>query len=324
MNEVIHPTELIALNAEGGGVPDWINVIPAGPGIRGIDGRAWTLSDANAVIETFRRRGNKLPVDIEHSTQLKGGVGDPAPAMGFITDLESRETGLWAKVDWNAAGTELLRSGAYAHCSPVFAYDAARQIRRLVSVGLTNNPNLDLVALNRAFPSQPEETPAMDKAVLEALGLNSDASAADAVVAITKLKEAEQVALNRAAVPDPEKFVPRADHLLALNRVAAFEAAEKTRADEAITAAVDAAIKAGKVAPASRDYHLAACRTEGGLETFTAMVAGLPEIVTPATPRAKDAGSGGVALNTDQRAIAAAYGWTEDQAREAFAAEKKG
>ncbi|SFQ14295.1 Mu-like prophage I protein [Roseivivax halotolerans] len=318
MNEVV-PSHLIALNFAEGEVPDWINVIPAETGLTGIDGRQWTMTDANAVIETFRRRGNRLPVDIEHATQIKGARGEAAPAVGFITDMEGRDTGLWARVEWNQAGEDILKARSYAHCSPVFVYDQARNISRLVSVGLTNNPNLDLVALNQALtPTQ--ETRAMDKAVLEALGLNTDASAADAVVAINKLKEREQTALNRAETPDPEKFVPKADHEIALNKVREFETAEEERAQSEIETAVDAAIEAGKVAPASRDFHIAACQANG-LEKFTAMVGEMPEIVGAAKPRKKDP-AGGTALNADETAIAAAFGWDDETARSAFSDAK--
>ena len=62
--------------------------------------------------------------------------------------------------------------------------------------------------------------------------------------------------------------MPRADHELALNKIKKFEEAEAKREDEAINAAVDAAIEAGKIAPASRD--------EGGLERFQKMVEARP------------------------------------------------
>lgn len=39
------PAELVALNIEDGTVPSRINVIPAGPGIRGIDGRTRALGE---------------------------------------------------------------------------------------------------------------------------------------------------------------------------------------------------------------------------------------------------------------------------------------
>ena len=141
-----------------------------------------------------------LPIDVEHSTQVCGPKGQPAPAVGWITDMEARDTGLWGKVTWNQDGASLLKDRAYKYISPVFsAATATGAITRMVSAGLTNNPNLDLVALNHVNTKQ--ETPEMDKAVLEALDLNSDATAADVVVAIAALKTQKADALNRAEAP---------------------------------------------------------------------------------------------------------------------------
>ncbi|MBI1492858.1 phage protease [Halocynthiibacter styelae] len=274
------PAEIVELNFAEGTVPEWVQLIPAGPGIRGIDGRVWTMNDADALVTTFRNRGLDLPIDIEHATQIKGARAEEAPAMGWINDMEARATGLWGQVKWNTRGEELLRARSYRYLSPVFS--AAKRtgaVSHMVSAGLTNNPNLDLIALNRDGAEQ--ENDLMDKTVLEALGLNSDGTPAQAVAAITALKEAETTALNRASLPDPEKFVPRADYELALNRAAKFEADEKEREELAINTALDAAIEAGKIAPASREYHLASCQAEGGLARFQSMVDASPVIAGP-------------------------------------------
>jgi phage I-like protein len=310
-------SEAMALNFAGSEVPAWVHLIPQDGSIQGVDGRAWTMSDAPAVIETFNKRGNKLPIDIEHATQLKGSQGEEAPAVGWITELEARNSGLWGKVDWNPRGTELLTFKSYAYLSPVFSFaKATGAVTRMVSAGLTNNPNLDLVALNSAKPLKESEP--MDKAVLEALGLNSDAAAANVVAAIGLLKTAEATALNRAENPDNTKFVPRADHELALNRVRGFEDADKTRETTAITSAVEAAITAGKIAPSSRDYHIAACQAQDGLKNFTAMVAASPGIAANSALDDKMPGTATPALTAEEIATCSALGMS----REDFAAQK--
>lgn len=91
-------------------------------------------------------------------------------------------------------------------------------------------------------------------------------------------KRDNETALNRASSPDPEKFVPRADYELATNRVSELETQVKAAQDAEIEAEVDAAVEAGKIAPASRDYHLATCRTEGGLDRFRGFVGQSPVI----------------------------------------------
>ena len=266
----------LALNFEGGTLPDWVQLTPAGPAIVGRDGRGWKMSDPAAVAAAYD--ATKEPqIDLEHSSQIAAPMGMPAPAVGWIKQIEVRDNALWGRVEWTADGAATVTSRAYRYLSPVFQYDyQTGEILQIVSAGLTNNPNLEMAALNRTTT----ETD-MDKAVLDALGLAATSTAADAVVAINTLKSEKAVALNRAEAPDPDRFVPKADHQLALNRITAFETEEKTRRESAITAAVDAAVAAGKVAPASKDYHLAACRQDGGLERFTAMVGAAPVIAPP-------------------------------------------
>ncbi len=275
----------IALNVQDGAAPDWVQLIPAGPSILGRDGRRWTMSDPEAVVTATNRLGQPPHVDVEHSTQHRGAKGEPAPAVGWFDRIEARNGAIWGKVDWTDDGRTAVASRAYRYLSPVFRFDRRTgEVLAIVSAGLTNNPNLDMAALNAAE----QETDTMDAAVLDALGLSANATAADAVVAITKIREARDTALNAAQVPDPVRFVPQADHQLALNRIAGFEAADRARQDADIAAALDEAVAAGKIAPASRDYHLAACRAEGGLDRFRAAMAVAPAIIAPSGLDAKN------------------------------------
>lgn len=117
--------------------------------------------------------------------------------------------------------------------------------------------------------------------------------------------------------------MPRADHQLALNRIADFEAGEKTRAEKAATDAVDTAITAGKIAPASRDYHLATCRAEGGLERFQAFVAAQPVIAAPSDLDKRAPGTQPGALNADELAVCRQLGMSPEDFAKARAAEGK-
>ncbi len=304
-------TTAFALNFAEGDVPEWIQLTPSGPEISGRDGRKWILPNPEQVVSAFRNHGADLPIDIEHATQLKGTKGEAAPAVGWIKDLEVRSGELWAKVDWNEAGNAVIQSKGYRYVSPVFKFERSTgHILKMASAGLTNNPNLELAALNHEA-AQTTETK-MDTAIIEALGLNSDATAADAVVAIGKLKEARDTALNSAQTPDPDKFVPKADHDLALNRISGFEAKEKADEETAINAALDGAIEAGKIAPASRDYHLAACQEEGGLDRFNSMVEASPVIAGDTKLDGKDPKKGNAALSEIELAACHAMGMTEE------------
>ena len=318
-NTIINLTP-IALNAEGETAPEWIQLTPAGPAINGRDGRSWSLRDPEALIATFRERGGSLPVDCEHATQVKGSKGEEAPAVGYIVELEARNGELWGRVDWNAKGKELIGSKAYRYLSPVFTYSrVGHEIGRLVSAGLTNLPNLSLTALNSEGA---DEEPAMNKAILEALGLKEGASETDVLTAINRLKTDELEARNRAEQPDADRFVPKADYDLAMNRVREFETSAKERETAEIEAAVDAATQAGKIAPASRDYHIAACRQEGGLDRFKAMVEAAPELAGGKTLKGKP-DAGGSKLSEEEIAVCRQLGMDEKDFAEAKAKEEQ-
>ncbi len=290
----------LALNAAAGGVPDWIQLTPAGPEIAGRDGRSWRLSDPAAVAARTAAEAQPIVIDIDHASETRP-AGEPAPAQGWIEQVEVRDGALWGRVNWTVAGRALMAAEAYRYVSPTFLFDrATREIVRLTSAALVHRPNLQLTALNSTgdTPEDTQETVQMDKAICEALGLAANATAADAVVAITALKAEQAKALNAAAHPDPERFVPRADHDLALNRITAFETDEKARNEAAINAAVDAAVAAGKVAPASKEYHVATCKAVG-LEKFQAMVAAMPAIASPGNPAPKPA-TGAAVLTAEQ------------------------
>ncbi len=280
MENAIIQTSALALCFEGAAVPDWVQLTPSGPILIGRDGRKWTLTDPQSIIDAFNAAsatGYDVPIDFEHATHTKGRVGEYAPAVGWLKQMEVRDGALWGRIEWNDTGRTAIASQAYRYISPGFHFHPQTlAVTRMVSAGLTNAPNFIMPALNREGLTV--ETELMDKSVLEALGLAPTAAAAEAVLAINKLKEDRTLALNSAQTPDPSLFVPKADHELALNRITDFETGEKSRQDAAITAAVDAAVVAGKIAPASKDYHLAVCRMDGGLERFNAFTAASPVI----------------------------------------------
>lgn len=308
-------TVALALNSEGDAVPAWIQLTPEGPNIDGRDGRKWVLPNPEAVVAVFRDSGADLPIDFEHATEIKGPKGEAAPAVGWIKDLEVRNGAIWAQVEWNEADRQAIASKGYRYVSPVFTFaKATGDILRMLSAGLTNQPNLKLAALNHE--GAPEET-AMNAAILKALGLKSDASETDVLVAINAMQSDHVTALNNATIPDPGKFVPKADHDLALNRISKFEKAEKATEEVAINTAVDAAIEAGKVAPASRDYHIAACKQDGGLERFQTMVEASPEIAGKSDLDKNGPAKNKTQLSDEEVAVCKQLGLTEKEFAEA-------
>jgi phage I-like protein len=306
--------------AEQDGAPLWIELIPAGEDVVGRDGRAWVNTDPEAILEAFDANGADLPIDIEHATQLKGANGDHAPAAGWIKSLEVREGGsIWGLVEWVGSGVYLVREKEYRYISPVFSYNPKTgQIIALKSAGLTNNPNLQLTALNNA--QQPPKETTMDK-LLVLLGLSATATESDAIIAVNTMQtaltaaKAEKVALNTSL----ENVVPRADFDLAVNSrddaLGKLKAIETDALAADIETAINSALEAGTIAPASREYHVASCQAEGGLERFKAFAKSAPIIGAPAKELSDEQiAANAASLTEDEIAICRQFGHSEEVA----------
>jgi len=303
--------QAIALNAASG-APEWIELIPSGPELVGRDGRRWRMSDVNKVVAAFAANRADLPIDWEHAQYTAAMQGQPAPAAGWIEQVEARNGALWGRVNWTERGRAAVAAREYRYISPVFSFDAAtKEVSALKCAGLVNRPNLELQALNQ------EGTPPMWKQVLAALGLPETATEAEAVSAIKALQGEKEVALNAAKAPPNNLFVPRADFDAALNREAttkseftAFkDGIQKAKAE----AVVNAAVEKGQITPATKDYHLAACRTEDGLTAFEAMIAKVPvnDAAKPSGLDGKKPEGGAPTLGAEELAVCRQLGMAE-------------
>lgn len=305
-------TELGLLAAgDAPGVPGAIPLIPAGPTVRGRDGREWTFDQPSidAVLQAFEARGVELPIDWEHATQHRAPRGEAAPAAGWITALNVRGGALWADVQWTDRGHDQVLGREYRYISPVFDFDPnTGRIVRLVSAGLTNTPNLPLQALNQEQPMKLSLTAAL----AAALGVAADADEATALTAIESLK----TATNREA-SNLERYVPRADYDQVLER--ATNAEQRLRQHEtdthktAVDAAIDSALQARKIAPTSVEYHRASCSDRAGLERFQAFVASAPVIAPDAPIEGRPPATTKTALNAEQQQAARLLGLTPEE-----------
>lgn len=312
----------VALNIElgaDGTVPERIQLLPAGPEVKGRDGRSW-INDTPANIQAaFASEGKDLPIDWEHASELKAPKGDQAPAAGWIKELELRNGEIWAQVQWTARAVEQIKNREYRYISPVFVYERkSRRIVRITSAGLTNQPNLYLAAFNNETHNHKagKEKDSMELAqLLAALELPATATFAEALNRISALKQEHATALNRADNPSLDKFVPRADYDKAVEKANNAERALKDRdaadLETAIATEIDAAMKAGKITPATVDYHKAQCQTEGGLNRFKQFVASAPVIGGDTNLDGKKPGGDGV-IDDAQRAINAMMGVDEE------------
>lgn len=282
-----------------GEAPEWIQLMPIGPAVDGRDGRAWTMSDPDAVVAA-----SELPMvlDWEHATEIKAPQGEPAPAAGWIKELSvvrveaagaGRAPGIWARVEWTPRGASSVRDHEYRYVSPVFQFEkGTTEVLRLLNAALTNRPNLDLTALNGRESRQPatpsEDSSAMNPKQLAALcavlGIPADSSAE----AITEAAQNAQSRLNAltnentALNARASGMVPVGDLETALNRAKSAEDklalrdAEQHKAN--VEAALNAAQTAGKVSPGSRSHYEAMCSDAAGLARFNALAATLPSL----------------------------------------------
>lgn len=302
-----------------GAIPEWVELIPAGR-VQGRDGRGWENGNPQGIIGMFLNSGRDLPIDLEHATELKATKGEPAPAVGWVKALENRGGSIWGRVEWNSIGQELVGGKQYRYLSPVILYSKeSGEIAGLTSVGLTNRPNLKLTALNHQGEDPKEE--GMDlKVLLAAIGVSATATEAEALNAIEKMKSDLATAMNSAGqAADLAKFVPRGDYDAALSRATNAESVladqKKQALETAINSEIELALKAGKIIPATVDYHKAQCQQDGGLDRFKAYVAAVPAIGGPSGLDGKEPDGQGKALNAEEAQIAAMFGNTVEDIR---------
>lgn len=220
------PMAALALPEVSGTVPDWIKVLPPpGQPIRTHDGRGpYRYADAQAVIAASLARKPRLVVDENHSTEIAPKQGGSSPARGYVTELQARADGIWARIDWTDSGRALMADRAYWGVSPVILLDHSKgtEIRGIKSVALTNEPNLrDLPALHH------EENPMFQDQLAEALGLSPGAGEEALLGAVRDLAasasahSALQSSLGEiAAALGVEAASPAADVLAAARRTA--------------------------------------------------------------------------------------------------------
>lgn len=254
--------------------PEYIHLLPAGE-IRTVDGRGpYRVRDVEALMRASMEGGARLVIDENHATDLAAPRGEAAPARGWIVALQSRQDGVWGKVEWTPVGRRLVAGKAYRNISPAIRHLADGTVTGVLRASLVNMANLRGLA---ALHQQEADMDFLAK-LRKALGLKDEADEAAILAAITSVTTASTHAAQLPAIAkaaglpenaevsailgavttlaDPAKRVP-ADALTALQ--SQFTALQQSVARERAEAAVDGAIKAGKIAApqAMRDHYIA-------------------------------------------------------------------
>lgn len=141
----------------------------------------------NKLIQSFEK---PVLVDVDHkSTEHRGET----KAYAWITGLEKTDDGLRGTMQFTECGAEAVANGEYRFLSPVWRVDKDGNPFELISVALTNTPNLPLNSIGNSKIEEPVE-PTNNKEskmtkIINALGLAEDADEDAIVNAIGALKE---------------------------------------------------------------------------------------------------------------------------------------
>lgn len=351
MTRTSHHTALMASQAlpdvsTGQDAPEWVHLLPSSADgkIGTADGRGpYHVADPAALISASFAEADRLPIDENHSTDLAAPRGEPAPARGWIIGMEARADGIWGQVEWNAAGTRLVKGKAYRAISPVILHDAAKSIHSILRASLVNRPNIrgltalhqqqdiDMTFMQKLAAKLGLPDDATEEAVLAAIG-KGDGKAADTAMqsALTEIGLALGVqggdtaailnAAKSAKTAAPAEITALQSEIATLTT--SLNAVTEAQTKAAATTFVDAEIKKGRagVKPL-RDHYIAMhmadpARVEKEIGAMPILTASGTTVNPPAL---KD---GEVALNAAQLSAAAALGVDPKKYAETLKAEQ--
>lgn len=294
-------TVLLALTpAQVDGVPGVVRLLPKGSvrsrkGDFVVDDESFRLMN-----EQFLGRKLDLVIDYEHQT-LKDVQ---APAAGWIKELVNGDDAILAKVEWTSRAQEYLKNREYRYLSPVILKrETDKKVVALHSAALTNTPAIDgmFPVVNSLGPEDYREETKMElKKLIELLGLSPEATEADVEAAIRSAMErkaetgSQTAEANKAApaadgtilellgLKEDAKTAEVAAAIMALKQGDAGLAAQVQALKDQIAGrnadeAVAAALKAGKVTAAQKDWAKGYALKDP--EGFAAFVAAAPAAV---------------------------------------------
>jgi phage I-like protein len=279
----------LALAAEDRNPPEWIRILPLGR-VELVDRREPLEVDEGALEEmvaAFHSRGVDLVIDYEHQSLQ----GERAPAAGWIKHLEARADGLWARVEWTAQAREYLTNREYRYFSPVLGLDPeSRKPTVLMQLGLTNVPAIKSLpplvakvggAAPEAAVGQEEEGETMEE--LKCLvGLNPEAGEDEVGARVLEVFRELAAALDLEGEARADCWLGALEALKAGARrlpqvQEELEVLKERLARETADRVVEEALKAGKVAPAQKDWALEYYRLDP--EGFRSYLARAPKVV---------------------------------------------
>lgn len=287
--------QIAKINREGDTAPEWMLLFAAGWGELAdgvkffVDEKAFAL-----VAALIEKRGNEIHFDYEHASLEK----QAAPAAGWIKELVWEDgIGIKARVEWTEKAAGYIAAGEYRYFSPVFfVRKSDKRVCGLHSAALTNTPKTNnLTPILAKLESETFKEESMDREqLIAALGLDENATDAQILAAVAKLG----IELPQETVTEviPEKVTAALDlkpddgvseivasiHALKQSKETGvsreeFEAMKADLAERDATDAVAAAMKAGKITKANRDWALEYAKDD--LKGFNTFVDRAPQVV---------------------------------------------
>ncbi len=171
--------KVLELNYKAG---DKIKVSPVGQ-VVGLDGRSYVI-DGEELIASIAENGLDIPLDENHSFERAAG-------WFSASKFEVRADGVYAELEPNELGSELIDKRFYRYLSPVYMMGENRCVIGLDSVGLVNTPNLLNTALNKKDEGENMEKEELERELNSVKKTNEDLNSK--VTSLTdELKEANQ------------------------------------------------------------------------------------------------------------------------------------
>lgn len=245
---------------------DWLRLAAFGEYAHACGVQCLSREAAETMVRTFNSLRNRLertfagvPIYIGHpdDAQFTGEPGHTdTRAYGWIRELKVENDALWILPKWSKVGRDILENAFYKYLSPRWAMRPLEGERyepvKLISVGLTNTPNIQGDAIANEAPLEPT-TPCLHTLTCSTLGLNANARAETIAHALKRVvekaqrwdEEANDVAEHNASLKrEADSYYKQAlqSEIERTSLENAFANERKARADLLITKALNEGI----------------------------------------------------------------------------------
>lgn len=275
------------------GLPQRINLTPAGTRFEGEDGRVYEIDEDKL---EDGENGPDIKIDVEHATFINGARGEYVKAYGWMKGVDRSDIkgkGVWGKIkEWTPNGQLALNNKDYRYISPVYQlWPGTRTVRRVISVALASLPNLtQLAALNGALNSMfgNNGVESMEKKLLALLGLHENATEKEIEAKIESLK-ANNAQAEKDKVSSLEAKIAEL--------TARLEKTAKDAEQKEIEVELNTAVALGKITPGKRELF---AKLAAGDHANRLNIHGLRSLIAVETPPVAE---GEIEMNTAGLAV---------------------